>query len=844
MQLPSKMQSGQNFKDTTVKTVNNLIEYLKTQRIVGDNKTVKITQASSGLLVSATLPNAQKGGGGKSSAIDHPFKLSILTNEDGSALLNISQARIIINGDQGRRVYFGYYQNDIGLPSPLENLPTTDGMYNVVGYLVYDDSTESGSLNSQGWKMGCVFSDYNSTTSMFTLSSGFYHFIIGTISVKVSDQGIPQYAVSRQLLFSSLDIQDNGIDRDLRGHFQKSTYPEDGSLIEQLIADKFVINAGYIYLDDVRCSVPKFTTSDISSQNVFCISYTINNTAVSIQTIPISQYMYFNVLTSTYLFPVCKIFESSISGVALQQYILSTPFFNANGKLLLCEDDKKAEKFLHDKIKYETLLKENLTDEQKQIYGDDTYIMGITTNIQKEKDENSQIINLQDKLYWDWTKISGYDKQKILQINSDKGELKFDNAYMSLTDKDDPTPDYFGSKIENGQFIYKKVDTENHKVVLWTRALKQGYNITMTDGYQNDDKEKPYVKLDCHKTIVKGEKGVKATVTNTDENHTHTYTVSFDSSILQNLIESKDNSVEINSSTSVDGSVQFDLSARKVSVNSADSNPDYLENKEFSQDQSIIFSVVGNRLSEKINPAYFRSQDNSVTFTVGNGFLDLSASGKIKVTDNDPTSGNLADKIVSENDSLLFNITQVQELNIQINNGYFTSTDDSIEIIDNNTSLDFKSNGKVKVTENDQAGYLQEKLDTANNSIKFTFVPDTAFIDIDPSYFISSDQSIEIIDNTTSIDFKSNGKVKVTANDTADYLSAKIDVDPSISSFITLDKQDDKILIKSAIQGSGILVVNNGAISLLQASGNAVLACKDGTLTWIPYADCDNACSQ
>jgi hypothetical protein len=56
-------------------------------------------------------------------------------------------------------------------------------------------------------------------------------------------------------------------------------------------------------------------------------------------------------------------------------------------------------------------------------------------------------------------------------------------------------------------------------------------------------------------------------------------------------------------------------------------------------------------------------------------------------------------------------------------------------------------------------------------------------------------------------------------------LNSKIEVDSSIASLITLDKQADKIIIKSAIQGSGIMLVNNGTVSLLEASGNGVLAC-------------------
>lgn len=68
MLLPSKLQSGQNFKTATVRTVNQIIDYLKTQRIVSDNNTIKVNQLSSGVSLSVPLPptvsKSNKSGGG------------------------------------------------------------------------------------------------------------------------------------------------------------------------------------------------------------------------------------------------------------------------------------------------------------------------------------------------------------------------------------------------------------------------------------------------------------------------------------------------------------------------------------------------------------------------------------------------------------------------------------------------------------------------------------------------------------------------------------------------------------------------------------------------------------
>lgn len=45
--IPGKLQSGQPFKESTIRKINEIIDYLKTQRLVSDNKTIKINQFTS-----------------------------------------------------------------------------------------------------------------------------------------------------------------------------------------------------------------------------------------------------------------------------------------------------------------------------------------------------------------------------------------------------------------------------------------------------------------------------------------------------------------------------------------------------------------------------------------------------------------------------------------------------------------------------------------------------------------------------------------------------------------------------------------------------------------------------
>lgn len=59
--LPRKLQAGQNFKTATVNKVNEIIDYLKTQRITGDNKTILVNQYTAGVGLSI-ITDGGKGG--------------------------------------------------------------------------------------------------------------------------------------------------------------------------------------------------------------------------------------------------------------------------------------------------------------------------------------------------------------------------------------------------------------------------------------------------------------------------------------------------------------------------------------------------------------------------------------------------------------------------------------------------------------------------------------------------------------------------------------------------------------------------------------------------------------
>ena len=117
--------------------------------------------------------------------------------------------------------------------------------------------------------------------------------------------------------------------------------------------------------------------------------------------------------------------------------------------------------------------------------------------------------------------------------------------------------------------------------------------------------------------------------------------------------------------------------------------------------------------------------------------------------------------------------------------------------------------------------------------------------DVQIGWFHSSDGSITIQSyGGSGIDLLNADMVSVDVNDSPGYLFQKILIDSSISSLLTIQNTGSALKIASALQGSGILVCNNGTITPLAIpQGNAVLVASGGTLSWMPYGDCDGSSS-
>ena len=71
---------------------------------------------------------------------------------------------------------------------------------------------------------------------------------------------------------------------------------------------------------------------------------------------------------------------------------------------------------------------------------------------------------------------------------------------------------------------------------------------------------------------------------------------------------------------------------------------------------------------------------------------------------------------------------------------------------------------------------------------------------------------------------------------------SKVRIDSSLSGLIDVEYSEDGVTLKSALNGNGLLVVENGKLRVLQGQPNSLLACTENGFSWLPYSDCANAC--
>ena len=831
--IPNKLQRGQQFKPSVVDKINQIIDYLKTQRIIGDNKTIKVNQLTNSIALTALSNGTRKGGG--SSQIDHPFKLKIKTQEDGTQVLTIQQGRIWIDGDGGERCYYVYDENEDGSPTYLP-LPKEDGSYHVNGYICYDQSNTTESNVS--WSYGCVYAKVGITTAEFTNSCGFTNFVIGNIKVETDkeDQSKKIYTIEDQYVFSSPDIYDGGIGHDFKARWQMTSYPQDGAVVESLIANKLIINGGYFYADGIEYYIEDFEqTVNNLDDSIYCIEYIID-TSVTIKKVNIDEYLYYDEQKATYLIPICYVYNGYSAGI-IQQFIENSIIFNIKGKVLLNQLDKTPSQYLNSKIAYETKDRETLQDDQKKFYpeGSNKYIVGITEDLNKDDDE--ALPNLVDNLYWDWTAISKFDKEKTQVITNDKGTLKWAPAsggdfnleisgslqallQVVMQKKSDtkqtdgeegkeseeqiPVIRYkpqYDKDMSEDDFFYFIVQTHDRTIATWTWAAEeQGQGIMAWDYTL----KQPLVHVPPQPTdeistyVLAGRKNQPLQWLPYGGGGSGNISLS---GSIQNLFEL----VEEVSGQTLRVSTEYDGSIDQYHFVNLDAEGK-LQLTSF--DGTGVDSLMLWNNEEEIGPVIYdcpEAEEDTIYFLTGdkeNGVLWQNLYDyceTVKVTEEDSVGDYLFNKVESSDESIMVTVDDTdtyQMLDITINPDWFISSDESVIIeYTEDGFLDFTGAGMVQVTEEDYPDFLINKLGSSWEHITIDVNSDQlgifADLNLNPETFISSDESI-IIEATEDgyIDFTGAGMVQVTESDYPDFLISKI---ASSKEHLTVEHNSDEV---------------------------------------------------
>lgn len=126
---------------------------------------------------------------------------------------------------------------------------------------------------------------------------------------------------------------------------------------------------------------------------------------------------------------------------------------------------------------------------------------------------------------------------------------------------------------------------------------------------------------------------------------------------------------------------------------------------------------------------------------------------------------------------------------------------------------------KVKVSDADPSGdYLGEKLDSVASSIIISDYTNYLNIDIDPDYFISSDESIQIEETELGLDFTiSSHLVQVTDEDVPGYLGDKI-TSENESLLISIESDDENQTLNIEINPE-YFYSSDGSVHIAETSG-------------------------
>lgn len=811
----------------------------------------------------------------------HPFRLYVDVDQEGNQILNMENGDVYLQSTSTELIRF--YGEDL---KAIDYSSLADGFYLVFGAV---QSKSDGSIDGK-----LFLATQQVTTADIPSLSGYFAFPIGAIEVYTTQtlEGdfIHNLAVFSQYQDSIVIIDNRYFDLP----FCARVFIDHGSQTEvKQGADSWQItgakvNYGVIYDKNVP---------DSSYQGSMVVTVADQNNYVPSDGV---NYCYLEVKknTQTGLKDYCikwtqqeiqPSFEFEGENIILEKYVLSVVtvgdvidienchpsdfvFEKPDTYKVKTNDDKYKPTSLQDDLKPGFLIDKLYSEHRKigtqgktweQITGktEGGYIF---IELMKQGDENGSQLWFR----WDYPNIQGWGETYLTLNCKDKNPVFQPMGWIRI-DQDDTSPSFLPDKVTAKEPI--KVQAKQGKLEFSIDMSKFVGNITVaqdscftiedksTDPVNNGKEFEIKLDQDClfNKLKITGENPIIVTGGGKE------WKISFDDDDFIKSISGGECIKAHKNGNNVSLSLDMDcLSENLISITGTEPISVTKQGKNFniSIDESKLgggnFQAGDCIKIEDGQEGKIIAVDKECVFTglkisgdeyitvQGQGqqwnlALNTEVFGKVKVSAED-TLGYLGEKIVSTNFIVAQNYGN--SIGFQIGEDAIQCGDDSLEVYVTNGFATINSRGKVRVDADGDLGYLHDKIQSSDQSLVLQTTNDTVDLWINKQHFTSSDESI-LIQRGDTLDFKATGKVKVSENDTADYLGTKIVVDSSIASLIALQDTGTQLKIKSAIEGSGIMLINNGQISLLQApTGKAVLVAEGGSLSWKQFGTCQDSC--
>lgn len=880
MQIPKKISHGDEFKSSTMSRINEIIEYLKTQRISGDNRTVVVNQSCSGVSISA-LPSPSIGGGVATADFDHPFKIYFTSDAEGKQQVCIRHGRVY-----KQTVTFTFVGIDFQAESgadgnfvPFNWETAADEIFCLVGVAYTTDAQGSYSCE-------LLVCNGNILVQDIPCLSGYFPFYIGAIQKTSTEEGYTLSVVDQRLTndliisdhnefypFAVRCLVNHGDTKELKNdykNFPVQTAVSNGGRITDINSGKTyeVIDKGY--------------SPSEQEGSVYCLLHrTFSNSGEKWEILWEEE---FDKEANTHddcKFPIALLELGQ--GVTLYQFLIGDLIIGCDTYKIKIDDGlnsglpDKTPDFIFKKLRgdYGSFFGQNTPTKPNSEETLPGY-MGVWYKFEKEGgSEEADFGTL--RLAWQFDKIPSYT-EKYLTLNCKDGlPVWEEQGKIRVTAEDSESkflPEVLkaGEHIEiaakDGEFTIKAlppvitgvspISVKTTDKAGWefevkleknfVEKVKAGNCITVGG---SDTEPEISVDLDCvfsnlsitgtapiqvtgskdtwniglaPNSVITGVANGQCIVTSVSNGIA---TIGVDKTcIFSNF------SISGGSGISVSGSGQsWTVSLSKTFVESVSAG-DCIKvtggkNPQISVDKDCVFSDFK---IEGVSPIAVSGSGRKWSISIDTKDLikGVKEGDCIKIDTQDGVAEISVDKdCVFQNFSI-------------VGDAYITAagSKDSWQL-----SLNPAVFGKVKVSESDTLDFLENQFYN-NDLVNFQSNGFEISAELGSDAIVSGDKSLDVVFSNGGYDIRDLGKAAVSDGDTPGFLVEKIVVDPNLQNFLNVESTGSQLNIKLSATGSGLMVIQNGSISVLSIpGGNYVLGANNGSLSWLPYSECETACT-